>query len=452
MNLLDLLYIPAAVLAAPVWARKKRADWGERFGKIKPLAARPAAGGAAGEAARPRVLLHAVSVGEVGALRELVPLLNARGAHVIISVGTDTGIKRARELFAATCDVVRYPLDFSWAVGRFLDATRPEVVGLVELEIWPNFVSACGRRGVPVCVINGRLSARSFKGYSRLRWFFRRYFGALAAAAVQDGDYAARFLAMGVPAERCVVTGSMKWDSARIQDSVAGAAELAAEMGVARGAGAPPLIVAGSTGPGEEELLAGTCAELERETGPVQLLCAPRKPERFDEAAAALGACVRRSRGGNAPAPAGGPPAPPRRFLLDTIGELRKAYALADVVVVGRSFGDQYGSDPIEPIALGRATVIGPAVSDFAQIVAAFEAGGGIVRADRGTLGAALAGLLKDPVRRAEVAGHGRECIRAMQGASTRHADLLLGIASGGAAAAIAAINKQGPDTASGPR
>ena len=115
-----------------------------------------------------------------------------------------------------------------------------------------------------------------------------------------------------------------------------------------------------------------------------------------------------------------------RRFLLDTIGELRKAYVLSDVVVVGRSFGDLYGSDPIEPIALGRPTVIGPAVSDFAQIVAEFEKAGGIARATRESLGGVLRGLLADAGARRALAERGRGAIRAQQGASARHAELLL--------------------------
>ncbi len=457
MNALDLLYIPLAIVTAPFWGRKQRSGWGERMGKGAPVADR----------GRRRILLHAVSVGEVNALRELVPLLTPH-AHVIVSVGTDTGIKRARELFSSACDVVRYPLDASWAVKRFLDRVRPDAAALVELEIWPNFVRACGARGVPVCVINGRLSARSFKGYRRLRWFFRSLFGALEFAAVQDAEYAARFEAMGVAENDCLITGSMKWDSARIEDGVAGAEELGREMGIARDV---PLIVAGSTGPGEEELLMRVCAELESEVGPVQLLCAPRKPERFGEAAEVMVGCVRRTgaraaeqqnsraadgakgtlrkagevvgktRGTEPPPPRRTAAPPPMgeegvggggrsggRFLLDTIGELRNAYALADVVVVGRSFGDQYGSDPIEPIGLGRATVIGPAVSDFAQVVAEFEKAGGIARARRENLREVLRGLLTDAAARRALAERGRQAIRAQQGASVRHAELLLSL------------------------
>jgi 3-deoxy-D-manno-octulosonic-acid transferase len=116
------------------------------------------------------------------------------------------------------------------------------------------------------------------------------------------------------------------------------------------------------------------------------------------------------------------------RYLLDTIGELRAAYSLADVVVVGRSFGDQFGSDPIEPIALGKATVIGPAVSDFARIVETFEAAGGIVRTTREALGAVLDELVADDDRRRRLGEAGRACVRAQQGASARHAELLLSL------------------------
>jgi 3-deoxy-D-manno-octulosonic-acid transferase len=420
MNALDLLYIALAGATAPWWLRKSRSGWSERFGHISPLAlARPGS-----PDPRPRLLLHAVSVGEVSALRTLVPLLLAEGSvHVIISASTDTGLKLAKDLFAGACDVVRYPLDFSWSVRRFLDAVKPDAVALVELELWPSFVRACRAQNVPVCVINGRLSARSFRGYQRfpLRGFFGPVFGSLSFAAVQDETYAARFEAMGVPPGACLITDTMKWDAAKIEDSVPGSDDLARQMGIDR---ARPLIVAGSTGPGEEALLRDACP------AGVQLLCAPRKPERFEDAAAALPGCIRRSKASTRALRAAPPTSElsPRTFLLDTIGELRKAYALADVVVVGRSFGDLYGSDPIEPIALGKPTVIGPAVSDFHSIVAAFEQADGIARATRDGVRQVLADLIADPDRRADLASRGRGCIREHQGASTRHAELLLSL------------------------
>ena len=387
---------------SPAWAGKKRAGWGERFGKGEALAAKAVG--------KPRILLHAVSVGEVSALRSLVPRLTPH-AEVVISVTTDTGTARAMELFGSACRIVRYPLDFSWSVGRFLDRVAPDAVALVELEIWPQFVGACERRGIPVCVINGRLSERSARGYARIRGMFSRSLARLEFAAVQDGAYAERFERLGLDKNKCLLTGSMKWDAAAIEDGVKGAEELAREMGIDRGR---PLIVGGSTAEDEEEMLHRVCP------AGVQLLCAPRKPEHFEEAARALPGCVRRSK------PGGDPKA--GRFLLDTIGELRKAYALAEVVVLGRSFGSLFGSDPVEPVALGKATVIGSRHGDFESTVRALRESGGLVVVGREALAGELSALVADGSRRERVAAAGRECIRGMQGASERHAELLLSL------------------------
>lgn len=409
MNALDLVYLGGAALLSPWWARKARHGWRERWGYAATLP----------PPRRPRLLLHAVSVGEVNALRTLVPLLREH-AELVLSVGTDTGLARARELFAGAATIVRYPLDFSWCVARFLDAVRPQAVGLVELEVWPNFVAACARRGIPVAVINGRLSERSFAGYRRIRPFIGRTFSRLAAAGVQDEYYARRFIAMGVPTECVTITGSMKWDAAQLipdtgpaASHVAGSDELALQLGIDRNR---PLVVAGSTAEDEEALLHQVCP------AGVQLLCAPRKPEHFDEAAAALPGCIRRSatKHGAAPGSATG------RFLLDTIGELRRAYALADVVVIGRSFGTLYGSDPIEPAALGKPVVIGPRVSDFAAIVGDLDRAGAVLRTTRARLAEDLRHLLATPAERAARAAAARACIQERQGASARHAELLL--------------------------
>lgn len=421
MNRLDPFYILAAVLCSPLLLMKQRSGWKQRMGHAAPMLKAEAAVGPIAHR-RPRVLLHAVSVGEVNALRTLVGMLS-EDCDVIVATTTDTGLARAQSLYAAVAEVVRYPLDFSWSVRRFLDTVRPDVVALVELEIWPNFVGACRAREIPVAVINGRLSARSFKGYRRFRWLLRRSFASLAVVGAQDEAYAERFRAMGVAHDRVRVTGSMKWDSAPSGDAAkrlrTKADELASNMGIDR---ARPLVVAGSTGPGEESLIHRACAGLN-----VQLLCAPRKPERFDEASDAMRGCVRRSE-----TKASGPPrSASDRFLLDTIGELGAAYLLADVVIVGRSFGDLHGSDPTEPIGLGRPTIIGPAVGDFESIVGAFEQAGGIVRATRESLSATVRALLDDRERADAVARAGLACVEANRGASERHAAIVLELLSG---------------------
>lgn len=403
MNPIDAGYMLAAALSAPLWARKPRGDWPRRLG-LEPGPFAPV------HPRRVRVLLHAVSVGEVNALRTLVPLL-IPGADVVVAATTDSGLTRARDLYGDTAHVCRSPFDLSWGARTLLDEAQPDVVGLVELELWPNLLTQCRRRGIPVAVINGRLSERSFDGYRRARLALRGMFGALTLAAVQDETYAERFRALGSRSVR--VTGSMKWDAASLEPSSDAADALAKAMGIDR---TRPLIVAGSTGPGEEAMLHAACPP------GVQLLCAPRKPERFDGAALDLEACVRRSRPDQRPAGA-------TRYLLDSIGELRAAYQLADLVVIGRSFIDLFGSDPIEPIALGKPTIIGPRIDDFRLIVATLEAAGGIARSSRETLGEDLARLVRDQDARLALGERGRACVEAHRGASAGHAEALLGLA-----------------------
>lgn len=429
----DIAYGAAAVASSPVWGAyllrtgKWRTDWGGRFGRCDPRA--KVAGGK-------RVLLHAVSVGEVNATRALVAALTEADASLdlVVATTTNTGYARATALYGEhprVAGVVRFPFDFSRAVGRMLDAVRPDAVALVELEVWPNLIEACARRGVPVGVVNGRLSENSFRGYRRFRAILCPTFAKLAAVGAQTMAYADRFEAMGVPADRVCVLDTMKWDTAGVQDAstVDGADELAAAMGIDR---ERPLVVAGSTGPGEEAMLIEACP------AEAQLMLVPRKPERFDEVAA-LAPMVRRSAGpalgrGDAtsrtsPRRAGPETTDaqaPRLFLLDTMGELRKAYALADVVVVGRSFNGMGGSDPIEPIGLGKPVVIGPDVMNFADVVTAFEQRGGIVRTQ--AVGDALRELLGDEAKRGALGAAGLEVIRSRQGATQRYAAMVMGM------------------------
>lgn len=397
---LDIAYTLALPALLPSLLRRRRAGLRERLGHVEPL---PRDG-------RPRLLIHTVSVGETSLVASLVRSLSLdHGVDVVVSVTTDTGIARARQLHAGHARVVRYPLDFSRCVRRFLDAVRPDAVALTELELWPNFAQECARRGVPLSIINGRLSERSFRSYRRARPLLRRSFASLARCAAQDEDYAARFRHMGVPPDRVVVAGSMKWDGVRLDEPVAGIDEFAERLGIDR---SRPLVVAGSTAPDEHALL--------RDAVPpnAQLLCAPRRPEWFDGAAADLPGCARWSRGDRGSASA--------RFLLDTIGELRRAYALADVVVLGRSFGDLHGSDPMEPAALGKPLVIGPRFGDFTRSVHALRDAGALRVATRETLAPTLRELLHDAGARARMGEAAVECVRAHQGATARHAALLL--------------------------
>ncbi|MYH52074.1 MAG: glycosyltransferase, partial [Gemmatimonadetes bacterium] len=188
-----------------VYAVRKRLATGSRGARVSARNGRVA--GLVRRAPGPRTLVHGVSVGETHALEPFVEALAASplGPDVVVSASTATGFERARRIHTGRREVVRFPLDFTWMVARFLDGVRPELVVLGELELWPSFLAACGRRGIPVCVVNGRLSERSYRGYRRWRILARRMFRRLAWVSAQTEVYRDRFVALGVPGDRVVV-------------------------------------------------------------------------------------------------------------------------------------------------------------------------------------------------------------------------------------------------------
>jgi len=415
----DLLYALGAIVSSPILAfglvrtGKWRTDWKGRFGRTPELP----------EDSRPTLLLHGVSVGEINATRELVRRLSEHtspSVRLVISATTNTGFDRAEGLFGQDHPVVRFPFDFSWMVGRFLDRVRPRALVLMELEVWPNLAQECEARGIPLVVINGRLSDSSFGTYRWARGWVRPMFDSLTAVAAQTEEYAERFRALGTPPGRVSVTDNMKWDTVVLQDEVEGAADLAFAMGIDS---SRPLVVAGSTGPGEEALL------IRDRPDHVQLMLVPRKPERFEEVSRLLPGMIRRSHrpdgSGSFQGGVGGDV-----YVLDTMGELTKAFALADVAIVGRSFVPLGGSDPIEPVALGKPTIIGPRHENFREVVSALEEGGGIRVTDK-PMDAAME-LLSTESDARKMAEAGREVIRSRQGATERNIRMLLDLLEGG--------------------
>lgn len=415
-NALDLAYGLTLAAASPVLCYrlvrtgKWRLDWRGRLGHASPPEPDP----------RPTVLLHGVSVGEVVSAQPLVEALTAGyggcRARVVLSATTNTGHARAQALYGAGHIVVRYPMDFRRAVCRFLDVLRPDVVALLELEVWPNFVYECENRGIPVVVVNGRLSSNSFQKYLRVRRAIAPTFRRLAAVVAQTEEYATRFERLGVPSDRIVVADSIKWDVPLRSELGRLADEFAGPFGVDP---TKPLVVAVSTGPGEEAALLSGLPE------GVQLMVIPRRPERFPEVAQ-LAPWVRRSTvtgaGGNGrpPVDRGG-----SLFLVDTVGEADVATALATVAVIGRSWNGMGGSNPVPPALLGRPMVIGPDHRNFSAITRVLcEAGAMRVAAEPWP---AILEILGDPSLAASMSRAGPEAVRARAGAVRFHASTILG-------------------------
>jgi 3-deoxy-D-manno-octulosonic-acid transferase len=426
MRLFDAAYILGLTVAAPYWMlrprtrEKVRSALRDRMARTLP----PPPSGSG-----PLVLLHAVSVGELNATPSLIRSLAAARPDVrfLVTTTTQTGWARAGELYGDNRQVAvaRFPLDFSWAVRRLLTAFSPAVAVLMELEVWPNFVAECAQRQIPVSIVNGRLTTSSFRGYRLLRPLTGKMFAQLTHICAQDRVYADRFIASGADPQRVSVTGTMKFDTAGVQDRVEGDTALAQGVGIE--IGAAPVWVCGSTGPGEEELVLATYRSLLATTPTLRLVIVPRKPERFDEVAERIRTAgfpvLRRSR----PQPTDGNPV----ILGDTMGELRKFYSLADVVFVGRSLVDlgprQHGSDMIEPSALGKPVIVGPFTHNFADAMSRFVAADAIrIVRSAAELVDAVAALLADRATASAMGQRARRIVQQEQGATARNADVIL--------------------------
>jgi 3-deoxy-D-manno-octulosonic-acid transferase len=408
--LYDLAWLCAGVVAAPwLWWRSRRepafrALVRERAGWSPPPAkAQPG----------PTVLVHGVSVGEVKGAVPLVEALAARFAalEIAVSATTNTGTQVAHELFAGR-RIARFPIDTRRAVRRFLACVAPDVVVLIDLELWPNLLRECNRAGIPVAVVNGRITARSLGRHRRFHRLMPQ-FSRLSLVCVQDEAYAARFRAVGLEPRRIVVTGSLKADRLPLGPVDPGA-ELRGLLGAPAGV---PVIVAGSTHEPEETLV----VDAWRRGAPhARLVVVPRHPERAPEIARAL------ERAG-APAQrltelrAGLAPDPTRPCIADTIGELERIYGLADVAFVGGSLMPHGGQNLLEPAAQGKAVVCGPHTANFAREAALLVERGACAQvADTGALAAVLAELAADPARRAAMGARGLEVVAAEKGATAR--------------------------------
>ena len=425
--LLDAVYLLALLVLSP-WllyralttGKYRRGLWSKLTGSAALLSG----------SSRPTAWFHGVSVGEVHLLRQVVALFRRRhpGWECVISTTTDTGFDEARKRFP-DLHVFWWPLDFSWAVRRALRRVRPGLVVLAEGEAWPNFVLAAKAHGVPVAVINGRMSPRSRRRYGLAGGLVRRLFARLDLVAAQTEDYAAAYRALGAAPGRVAVTGSVKYDGVETDRDNGRTQELRRLLGVAPG---ELVWVAGSTQAPEEEVALGVYQRALAEHPNLRLILVPRQKERFDEVASLLRRAgvpfVRRSE-----LPSGTPSTRPV-ILVDTFGELSAVWGLADVAFVGGSLdGRRGGQNMIEPAAYGAAVVFGPHVWNFRDTAERLRHAGAAVQVRDGReLKAAVRRLLREPAERARLGEAARQLVRAQQGATERTVALLGGLLKAG--------------------
>lgn len=378
-------------------------------------------------AERAVVLLHCVSVGEANAALPLAKALRQRFPDValVVSTTTNTGQKVASEVYSGIADrVVYFPFDFPGSVRRFLQRIPTDVVLLTETELWFNFIRSAFQAGSRIAVVNGRLSERSRGRYARVLRFMKRLFSYVDLALMQSEGDAERILSLGIDDNKVVVTGNLKYDIA----AGSGDARLTEEFRSRFGFGAGiPLILAASTHDSEEKLLLEALRGIrERSTSQARLMLVPRHPERFASAAKAVEASgFRLARRSHAPEAAD---TAADVVLLDSIGELRSAYPLADIVFVGGSLIPHGGQSIFEPAAAAKAIVTGPYTANFNAAVNEFISRDALVQlqsADADSLTTVFADLLEDPPRRSSLGNNALAVIEANHGAVDKTLDQL---------------------------
>jgi 3-deoxy-D-manno-octulosonic-acid transferase len=370
------------------------------------------------------IWLHAVSVGEVNVIAPLLERLERKYPNwtCVISTTTKTGYELARKKYAPRL-VFYCPLDFSWSVRRAMNRIRPDLLVLTELELWPNLIRTARARGIRVAVVNGRLSESSYRGYARVGWLAAAMLKRLDLIAVQNSEYAKRFLGLGADAEAVQVTGSIKFDGAQTVRSNARTQQLAELAGIR---GDDVVLLAGSTQDPEESMALATFRELSAEFPQLRLIITPRHPERFDVVARMLDNSgtnwVRRSDLQAETAH----PAQPRVMLVDAVGELGAWWGTAQIGYVGGSMGRRGGQNMIEPAAYGAAVSFGPNTRNFRDVVAMLmECEGAVIVQNGDELLSFVRQCLEEPEFAARLGDNARELVLRQQGAADRTCELL---------------------------
>jgi 3-deoxy-D-manno-octulosonic-acid transferase len=354
------------------WRRNKHIDGlAERFGRL------PANLRSDG---RRTIWFHACSVGETLSLEPLVEEMHRRFPEMrfVFSTITSTGQAVARQRFEryGAGNTFYFPVDLGSIAGKVLDWIRPAMLVVIDTEIWPNVLRQSRVRRIPVVLANGRISAVSFRHYRRARPLLKRVFQNYRILMMQSEEDAVRIIAMGAPKDKVVVGGNIKFDRDRIEQKeteVIGKS-LRADFGL--GVLNAPLIVAGSTHPGEEEVLLSVLHSI-RETSEfkqTRLLLAPRHPERFDEVAGLAARSGFRVKRRSSP----GSGQYEEVFLLDTLGELSSAYRFATIAFVGGTLTNHGGHSIMEPALHSKPIVIGPSMHNFRSIADEFRSRGAL--------------------------------------------------------------------------
>ena len=377
-------------------------------------------------AQRRSIWIHAVSVGEALAARSL--LANLRRVYpthqIFISTTTVTGQTLVRRLEETIDGIFYIPLDFSSIVNRTLDRVSPDLLVLIDTEIWPNLLRLCRRRGVKTVLLNGRISDRSYKRYRLIRMFMRRVFYNLDHICAQNETWAKRFLDLGAPIDRVTISGSLKFDAADVSSFSVDSYVNNDVIRLFQFAVNRPVLIAASTLRGEEAAILTAFSQILKINHDAILIIAPRHPERFEQTrrlAMEHGfEVVRRSDLVPDKAPTA------NVVLLNTIGELARIFKISTVVFVGGSLVKAGGHNILEPAVFGKAVVFGPHMQNFSEIAEIFvKAGAAWQVSSAKELGDALVTLLNDPMKRSSLGIAAQSLVEVNRGARNRSLEII---------------------------
>ncbi len=423
----NLLFLCGFLLAAPfyffkMWRRGhwKRGFW-QRFGFFDTFSK-------AAVSNRRSIWIHAVSVGEVNIATQLIRSIERLypNLKIVVSTTTSTGMSELKRKLPKHILRIYFPIDWPRFVSRALRVFNPALIVLVEAEIWPNFLWKAQSRGIPVFLVNARMSERSFKGYHRARFLFRSLFSGLAGVGVQDEADAERLRALGCRSRAVKVMGNLKYDTAKLNErpSVA-VADILQQIGWVMD---PLILVAGSTHDGEETILGEIFIRLKTRFSNLQLVIVPRHFERSQQAGQDLKkvgvkVAFRTELSANTPMSPGSVDC----LVVNTTGELRHFYECAALVFVGKSLTAAGGQNPLEPAILGKAMVYGPQMQNFKTISDSLVGAGGARQvADAKELEAVMGELLADEPARQRLGQAALKVMQENKGAVERSVEMIL--------------------------
>lgn len=404
----SIFYLPTLIFRG-----KLHRDFLQRFGLYdrKTLEAFNAPGG--------KIWVQAVSVGEVALCKSFIPLLKEQypGRGLVLSTITKTGYELARKNFDGIATVIYFPLDFSFVVRRAVRLVRPKLYVMVETEIWPNLLKELARNGVPSVMVNGRISDRSIGKYRLVKPFLKGVLGRIMLFCMRSQVDADRIIGLGAPAERVKITGNMKFDIGPSQVPAQG--KLAAGLlGLKED---EKLFVAGSTHPGEEEIVFEAFKAVAKELSGIRLLIAPRHINRVHEIEDAAKRSGLETVRMTELAASGGGKAGQRVLILDTIGQLNDIYPAAALVFIGGSLVRHGGHNPIEPAIFEKAVIFGPYMFNFRDTASVFVRQNAAIQVpDRHSFLEKVRILLKDEAVRKLLGSNAGRVVTENRGATER--------------------------------